>query len=174
MGDIMSIFKPLMYKKSIFDINYDKLKDKNIKIIVMDLDNTIATVKEKTAKKEVRELFNKLSTDFKLVIASNNFKKRVSIMCDNLPCDYFYNLCKPFKKLKKLLIKKYHVNMNEVCIIGDQIVTDIFLANRIGALSVLVDPLGEKDLKITRLNRFIEKRIIKKIKFKKGEYYDEV
>ena len=174
MGDIMSLFKPLMYKKSIFDINYDKLKKRNIKIIVMDLDNTIATVKEQVAKKEVKELFNKLSKEFKLVIASNNFKKRVTLMCNNLPCDYFYNLFKPSKKLKRLLISKYHVNMNEVCIIGDQIVTDIFLANRIGALSVLVDPLGEKDLKITSLNRFIEKRIIKRINFKKGEYYDEV
>ena len=169
----MASFKPKMYKKSIFDINYQKLKDKNIKVIVMDLDNTIATVDEITARKEVVELFEKISKDFKLVVGSNNFKKRVSLMCNNLPCDYFYNLNKPTKKLKKLLIKKYHVNMEEVCIIGDQVVTDIFLGNRIGSLTILVDSLGGKDLKITILNRFIEKRILKKIEFKKGEYYEE-
>ena len=169
----MSLLKPKMYYKSIFDINYLKLKEMGIKIIVMDLDNTIAKVEERVPNKTVIDLFNKLSNDFKIVIASNNFKKRVSLMCKDLPCDYFYNLCKPFKKLKRLLINKYHINMNEVCIIGDQIITDIFLGNRIGSLSILVDPLGEKDLKITSLNRFMEKRIIKRIKLKKGEYYEE-
>ena len=34
-------------------------------------------------------------------------------------------------------------------IIGDQIVTDIFSGNRFRIKSILVDPLGEKDMKIT-------------------------
>ncbi len=169
----MSIFKPKMYFKSIFDINYQKLKEKNIKIIVMDLDNTIAKVNELIPSKNVIELFNRLSKDFKLVVASNNLEKRVSKICEKLSCDYFYKVCKPTAKLKKMLIKKYQINMENVCVIGDQIVTDIFLGNRIGALTILVDPMGTKDLKITYLNRFIERIIIKGIKFKKGEYYDE-
>ena len=36
-----------------------------------------------------------------------------------------------------------------MCIIGDQIVTDILAGNRYKIYTVLVDPLGEKDLKIT-------------------------
>ena len=169
----MSLFKPKMYYKSIFDINYLKLKEMGIKIIVMDLDNTIAKVEERVPNKTVIDLFNKLSNDFKIVIASNNFKNRVSMMCENLPCDYFYRLYKPFLRLKRLLIKKYQIDMKNVCVIGDQIVTDIYLGNKMGALTILVDPIGEKDLKITFFNRLLEKKIIKRIKLKKGEYYEE-
>ena len=42
--------------------------------------------------------------------------------------------------------------------------------------TILVDPLGTKDLKITSLNRFVERKILKKYEqkeiMKKGVYYE--
>ena len=61
-------------------------------------------------------------------------------------------------------------------IIGDQIVTDIFAGNRFRIKTILVDPLGEKDMKITFLNRKIENAIVKKYMrkgiFERGKYYE--
>lgn len=37
-------YLPDMYKKNIFDINYDKLKKKGIKCLIFDLDNTLALI----------------------------------------------------------------------------------------------------------------------------------
>ena len=37
----MGIFKPSMYKKSIFDIDYKKLQEQGISCLVFDLDNTL-------------------------------------------------------------------------------------------------------------------------------------
>ena len=63
-----------------------------------------------------------------------------------------------------------------MCIIGDQIVTDILAGNRYKIKTILVDPLGEKDLKITGLNRKIEAIIVKRYEkkgiFERGEYYE--
>ena len=63
-----------------------------------------------------------------------------------------------------------------MCMIGDQIITDIYGGNRFGMFTILVDPLGKKDLKITSLNRFIENKILnnyeKKDIMKKGVYYE--
>ena len=39
-------FKPDMYKKDIYEINYEKLQDLGIKYLFFDLDNTIITYKE--------------------------------------------------------------------------------------------------------------------------------
>ena len=82
----------------------------------------------------------------------------------------FYSVTKPTKKIRKLLLKKYDVKMDEVAIIGDQVVTDIFMGNRLKMYTILVDPLGEKDLKITYFNRWLERRIIKIIKFLKTSF----
>ena len=60
--------------------------------------------------------------------------------------------------------------------IGDQIVTDILAGNRFKIMTILVDPLGTKDLKITGINRKLEARIVKRYEkkgiFKRGKYYE--
>lgn len=170
----MSIFKPKLYYQSIFNINYELLKKKNIKVIIFDLDNTIIKIDEDVPSEKVKELFKKISSDFKIFIASNNKKNRVRRIGKYMDVHAFYSVVKPTKKIKKLLLKKYNVKMNEVAIIGDQIVTDVFMGNRLKMYTILVDPLGEKDLKVTYLNRFFERIIMKRIKLKRGEYYEEV
>ena len=63
-----------------------------------------------------------------------------------------------------------------MCIIGDQLVTDILSGKKYNIMTILVDPLGKKDLKITILNRVIENIILKKYKknkiFERGNYYE--
>ena len=73
-------------------------------------------------------------------------------------------------------LDKYNLKKKEMCLIGDQIVTDVICANSFRILSILVDPLGEKDLKITGINRKLEAKIIKFYKkrglFERGTYYE--
>ena len=168
----MSKFKPNMYYKSIFDIKYNILKDRGIKVLIFDLDNTVVLVDEKEPNDKVKELISKLSKDFKIFIASNNYKDRVRRVGDSLNVHAFYLIRKPSKKIKKLLLKKCTVEMNEVAVIGDQVMTDIFMGNRLGMHTILVDPMGEKDLKITFFNRVMEKIVLKRIKVKRGNYYE--
>ena len=37
----MNLFYPSIYNKNILNINYEKLKEKGIKLLIFDLDNTI-------------------------------------------------------------------------------------------------------------------------------------
>ena len=168
----MEKFRPKMYYKSIFDINYQLLKEKNIKVLIFDLDNTIVEADSNLPNDDVVELFKKLNNDFKVFIASNNIKERVRRIGKYLNVHAFYSVFKPTKKIKKLLLQKYNVEMKEAVMIGDQIITDIFMGNRLNMHTILVDSMGEKDLKITYFNRFLEKRIMNKIKLKRGEYYE--
>ena len=168
----MSIFKPGKYYKSIFDINYNLLKNENIKVIIFDLDNTIITYDETCPREDVVNLFQKVNNDFKIFIASNNVKEKVRRIGKSLNVHGFYSVIKPSIKIKKLLLKKLDVKMEEVVIIGDQIVTDIFMGNRLHMKTILVDPLGERDLKITAFNRFLENRLMKRMGIKRGDYYD--
>ena len=70
----------------------------------------------------------------------------------------------------------YGVKPSEIAAVGDQLLTDIFGANRLGITSILVNPISTSDFKVTRGNRFIENMIIKhfakKGVFEKGKYYE--
>ena len=168
----MKVFKPKMYQKSIYDINYSILKKQNIKVIIFDLDNTLLGAYQDEPDDKLIKFINELKKDFKIIVASNNTKARVKKVCDKLDCDYLYSILKPTKLMKKYFKKKFSYDFSETVIIGDQVVTDILLGNRLNIYTILVDPREDKDLKITKFNRFLEKNIMKRIKIKRGEYYE--
>ena len=167
---------PNMYQKSIYDINYKKLKKLGIKCLIFDLDNTIALIDQHKITDATKKLLLDLKKDFRIVIISNNVTSRVRSYADYLECDFVANSMKPLSKGYRKIRKKYHLLKEEMCMIGDQIVTDIYGGNRYNIFTILVDPLGTKDLKITGLNRFIERKILKRYEkkqiMKKGVYYE--
>ena len=173
----MKRYLPDMYNKSIFDIDYSLLKKKNIKCLIFDLDNTIALIDENITPKKTKELFDNLKKDFRVIIISNNFKKRVEFYSKQLGVDFISFAMKPLIKGLLQIKVKYKYKRSDMCMIGDQIMTDILSGNNFGVYTILVDPLGEKDLKITKLNRYLEGKVLvklnKKFNFKKGQYYGD-
>jgi len=171
----MGIFKPNIYKKNIFEIDYNKLKKEGIKCLVYDLDNTLGLISHKNCPDETKELLNKLREDFIVVISSNNTRKRLKPYLEELNIDGVSWSMKPSIRSLIVIKNKFKLKKKEMCIIGDQIVTDILAGNRYHIKTILVDPLGEKDLKITGLNRKIEAKIVKRYEkrglFERGKYY---
>lgn len=169
-------YYPNMYRKNIHDINYKKLKKLGIKCLIFDLDNTIALIDQHIITDDTKKLLLDLKKDFNIVILSNNFTKRVKSYATYLKCDFVANAMKPLTRGYKKISKKYNLEPNEMCMIGDQIVTDIYGGNKFGTFTVFVDSLGVKDLKITNINRFIERKILTKYEnegiMKKGVYYE--
>ncbi len=171
----MGIFKPSIYKKNIFEINYKQLKDEGIKCLIYDLDNTLGLISHKNCPDETKELIKKLQKDFIVVISSNNTKKRLKPYLKELGIDGVSWSMKPSIRGLMIIKSKYKLKKKEMCIIGDQIVTDVLAGKRFHIKTILVDPLGEKDLKITGLNRKIEAKIVKRYEkrglFERGKYY---
>ena len=127
----MDKFIPDMYYKSIYDINYKKLLKMNIKCIAFDLDNTVASYKEDVPSVEVKELFNLLSDDFKIILFSNASKKRLTPFKEILNVDSSYSTRKPLKKKYLKIMRIYRLKPEEIAFVGDQLITDIYGANNI-------------------------------------------
>ena len=173
----MEKYLPDIYKKNIYEINYDKLKSLGIKCLLFDLDNTIVPFREKEPRIETKELFDKLKQKgFKIIIFSNSPKMRLSKFKEELNVDIFGSARKPRIKNFNKVLNMYKYDINEVAIIGDQILTDIVGGNNVGITTILTTPLEPKDPFFTKPNRFREKRIMRKLRdnnlFKKGKYYE--
>ena len=54
------------------------------------------------------------------------------------------------------------LKIKNIAVIGDQIFTDVIGANRSQMFSILVKPINEKDIWVTKIKRPIENSIIKK------------
>jgi len=170
------LFFPKMYQKDIFSINYDHLYQQGIRALFYDLDNTVGLLAEEHPSDATKKLFSKLSKQFHLAIISNHSsRERVQKFADDLGCISFHYAMKPSTRALRKAQKKFQCSKSEILMIGDQLITDIFAANRFQVASCLVEPMSSIDLKITGLNRMIERKILKfyekKNIMKIGEYY---
>lgn len=169
-----NLYKPIMYQKDIFSINYDKLKEKGIKYILFDIDNTIAPTNKKNPTQSVIDLFITLKKKgLTLIILTNAIPSRALRFGKALQTKAYFLSCKPSRLNYKRICKKYQANPSEIAAVGDQLYTDIKGANKMGILSILVEPLSEKEGLLTKLNRVKEKRVINKENIiKRGVFYE--
>ena len=173
----MEKYVPDIYTKSIYSIDYDKLKERGIKCILFDLDNTIVPITIKKPNKKIKDLFIELKNKgFKLIIFSNNNKTRLKPFKDELEVDCAFSCKKPMKKKYEIILNDYKYSVSEVVIIGDNIVTDILGGNKVGITTILVNPISNKEYLLAQITRIIEKGIIKKLSkkelFMRGKYYE--
>ncbi len=159
----MNNFVPDMYFENIYVIDYKKLKSIGIKCLLFDLDNTISSYESTEPDKKLKELFYTLQKDFKLVIISNNKKERVRPFKEKLNVDSSYSSMKPLKKKYLKIMDIYNFKDTQIASIGDQLITDIYGANRVGITSILVNPISPNEPLRTRINRSIERKIIRKL-----------
>ncbi len=171
----MHRYLPKMYQKDVFHIDYQKLKAMHIKLLIFDLDNTLALLEEEKPSEKLKKLIDHLKKDFVVVIISNSYQKRVEPFAQALEVDFYAFALKPLTKSVRKIQKKYKLANRSIVMIGDQFMSDMALGNKLGLYTILVDPLGQKDLKITSINRFFEKKIMRKYQkeklFQKGKYY---
>ena len=169
----MNKYIPNIYQKSIFDINYNKLKESKIKLLLFDIDSTIADSKTKIPSKESIELINELKKDFQILILSNAAPSRTKRFCKYLGIDGYYLSCKPLSFKYKKILKKYNILNENIAAIGDQLYTDIKGANKMNMVSILVDRINNNEHIFTKINRLKENRLIKKYNIiERYKYYE--
>ncbi|MGL4949941.1 MAG: YqeG family HAD IIIA-type phosphatase [Anaeroplasmataceae bacterium] len=168
-------FLPTEYVQSIFDIDFNELLKKGKRLILTDLDNTLISYRHTDPTDQLIEWKNNLeSMGFEIIVISNSKKARVSHFANLIGLKYVPFAKKPlkfgFKKALKIANKKY--NVNEVIELGDQLMTDIYGSRRMKIDSILVKVIDKKtEYNITKLNRFLERKMLTKISKKYPEQY---
>ena len=157
---ILSRLIPTWYEPHLHDINLDFLKNNGIQIVFCDLDNTLVAHHQDLPDSHAVDFINSiLAHEMTPCVISNNRVDRVSTFCKNLPVLYLASTKKPRRSRLKTFIESHQFDISKCVIIGDQLLTDIWLANRLGCRSILVEPAVDTDLMITKPNRLIDRKI---------------
>lgn len=154
-------FLPNEYVNSIFEITPAFLKEKNIKGIITDLDNTLVEWDRPLATPELTAWFKEMrESGIQIVILSNNNEKRVHKFAEPLGIPYIYKARKPLGKAFQKALRTMNLPQEETVMIGDQLLTDIFGGNRAGFYTILVVPVAQTDGFATKFNRMVERKIL--------------
>ncbi|HET7580891.1 MAG TPA: YqeG family HAD IIIA-type phosphatase [Bacillales bacterium] len=150
-------FLPDEHVESIFDIRPNKLKSLGIKGVITDLDNTLVEWDRPDATPELLKWVSLMKDQgIFITVVSNNTRERVSRFSDPVELPFIYKARKPMTKAFRQAMNDMQLKKDEIVIVGDQILTDVFGGNRLGVHTILVVPIARNDGWMTKLNRKME------------------
>lgn len=165
------ILYPKLYLNSVQEISIELLKQYKLKGLILDVDNTLIDYNKNMPSGILNWSETLKKANISLCIVSNsNHKEKVEQVAKKLNIPYIYFAKKPCKsglKKAKAILK---LESEQIGVVGDQIMTDIIGANRMKMFPILVKPISEKDIWITKIKRPIENRIIANYQKKEKQY----
>lgn len=160
-------YKPTWMLKAVYQLTPEKLQEYGIKAVLVDLDNTLIAWNNPDGTPELKKWIDEMNeAGIPVMVVSNNKAERVQRAVQHLNLPYVARALKPFQKGFKEAQSKLNLTPGELLMVGDQLMTDIRGANRAGIRNVLVQPIVETDAWNTRLNRAMERKIMKYLKNK--------
>ena len=161
-------FIPTYFANSIYEIDFNKVLNKGYKYLFLDLDNTLASPDTFYPEKITFDLISLLKEKgFNITILSNNDEERVKKFVCDLDVNYMFDVKKPSTKKVLEYINKNNFNKSEILVIGDQVMTDVVLSNRLNVDVILLEQLTKTDELITFVPRLFDKYFKKQFKKKK-------
>ena len=155
-----------LYLNNVAQIRKEMLEKLEVKVLLLDIDNTIKIYGENKPYKGVLEWIKYIKdSGYEIVLISNNYKETVEPFAKSLGLKYIAFALKPsplgYVRAKKLINQKF----SNMLVIGDQVFTDIFGAKIVGIKSILVDPISKTQEGVTvKIRRVATSYAEKKIK----------
>lgn len=144
------------------------MQEKGIVALVLDVDNTLTGHGSQHLSEEVaRWLDTMRAAGIRMMVASNNYKKRVAPFAAQIGLDYASFCCKPFPKWLLAAKRKWGLPKDKMALVGDQIFTDALAGHFGGVRVLLVRPIYEDPKPTIRFKRRLEKPFIDRY-FKQG------
>lgn len=153
-------FIPFAHANSVYEIEPEFFKRNGVKVLFVDLDNTLDSYKARKPQQRTIDLVNKLKANgITPVIISNNKPHRVCDYADALGVEYLASARKPFAKKIKAELAKRNLKNEEVMLVGDQMMTDVLAAKGANIRVVLTEKVVKEDQWTTHINRLADRPI---------------
>jgi len=153
-------FFPNYYTDKVSDLKVEFFTERKIKGILIDIDNTLIDYYENITEDTLKWIEAIKQSGIKILLLSNNNKDRVSRIGERLGLEGIHYASKPRRRGYVLAMEKMKLKNHEVCMIGDQLFTDVYGGNRLNMFTILVNKVHERDIWITKFKRPLEKRIM--------------
>ena len=154
------MFLPKIITESITDLTPELLRQRNIRLLMLDFDNTIVPYTTDIPTPRMAQwLKDMISSDIQICIVSNSKRDRVPKFCEAYGMECITHAKKPFGRGIRQCMEKYGSAPGTAALAGDQIFTDTLGANLAGAMPILVTPIHNHNIWL-KLRHIAEKPFI--------------
>lgn len=133
---------PDLMSGDIYDFQAKELAGMGIKLLLLDLDNTLVPYGTETAPVRLLNWVDSLKkAGIEPFILSNNHGGRPRLFAELLSIEYVDRAGKPSAKNLLRVLSQKGISPENAAIIGDQIYTDVLAGKRAGILTIAVRPI---------------------------------
>lgn len=134
---------PRLITDELTDITPELLQEHDIRLLMLDFDNTIVPYTTSEPTQAMRAWLEKMkASEILLCVVSNSKRERVKEFCQKYGIACITHAKKPFPKGIRECLKKYGIAAEHCALVGDQIYTDTLGANGCGVTSILVKAIN--------------------------------
>ncbi|MFA4029434.1 MAG: hypothetical protein GDYSWBUE_000374 [Candidatus Fervidibacterota bacterium] len=160
---IVPYLLPDFHAESAIDISPNWLRSLGVKVVFVDLDNTLTPTGlwgvGNSERKWVEQL---ILCGMKVYIVSNEARsRRVAYIANSLNVQYIAPAWKPRTSLIRRILEANSIDPRDAAMIGDQLFTDVLMAKRLGMLTILVKPMTNISFITTKVMRFFERPLLR-------------
>ena len=138
------------------------LKERGIRYIFSDIDNTLATYDDPVPPPDVLAWCGAMEEQgIRVVFVSNNDRERVVRFNEALGYPAYWKAKKPLVRTLKRAMKDVGAVPGESLLLGDQLLTDAAAGRRTGMTVFVVPPICDKTTLFWRVKRRIERPYMK-------------
>lgn len=155
---IRSLLTPQLRCAQLEDIPLQDLYDRGYLHLLLDLDNTLLSPRLRDISLRTLNWVNKAhSIGYDVCIISNNHDHyRVTRAAKQLGIRGLYRANKPGTIALRDYAKQYNIELKSSVLVGDQLLTDVLVANWVRAYSIWVDPMDRQLTFIKTLQKEFE------------------
>lgn len=147
------------------DIPLSELAAEGIRLVLLDVDNTLVPWQSNDLTEELQSWIadgKQLGLAF-CIISNTHNKQRIKWLGEQLGIGYVEGRIKPSAEMFERAMEKFGVGPAETIMVGDQLLTDVWGANRSGVRAYWVRPIANREFVGTKVNRLFERFIRSRI-----------
>jgi len=153
--------RPDQAVRSIHHVDYTALWERGIRVLIYDLENTLCGWRSWELDPRTWALLASLrERGMRIAVLTNAsipphqpFRRELA----DAGIRVVDRAHKPLRGGLRRALAALGAHPGETALIGDQLLTDVLVGKRVGLYTVLVDPLGTQESRLTRFNRRLER-----------------
>lgn len=163
----MRWLQPDLSVRSVHDLDDGALRRRGITALVYDLENTLCPWRDWNLDARTSALLRAVQErGMRVAILTNAWVPpghRVVRELGELGIPVVARARKPLRSGFRQALARLGVGPAQAAMIGDQLLTDVWGGKRAGLYTVLVDPVGPAESRPTAVNRWLERRLGRRV-----------
>lgn len=157
------LLRPREILASVLDISPAFLRERGLRGLLLDLDNTLIPYGSYEERPEVQRWVAALhGAGTQLYLLSNATEKRAQFWLEKLGFAGVGMAGKPWPHSYRRALAQLDLSAEQTGMVGDQLFTDVLGGNLAGLYTIIVHPLADNALPHTRLARRLEHAVMRR------------